>query len=143
MDAAAKLDSLNVSSINSRLNHIGSKLKILQQIQNDKSNINAERTSFFIMAYHYFSRRTTMIFTRHLLTVMTMKIFPTLKCILTVITESSATAAIPYSLHLDATTTAIILEDARDHFLQNVGHGSIRFSWTSDPDQLDMAVNKR
>ncbi|KAG1950887.1 hypothetical protein F2P79_011179 [Pimephales promelas] len=58
---------------------IGSKLKILQQIQNDKSNINAERTAFFIMAYHYFSRRTTMIFTRHLLTVMTMKICPTLK----------------------------------------------------------------
>jgi len=27
-----------------------------------------------------------------------------------VIPESSATAAIPYSLHLDATTTAIILE---------------------------------
>ncbi|KAG1931668.1 hypothetical protein F2P79_021544 [Pimephales promelas] len=52
---AAKLDSLNVSSINSRLNlgDIGSKLKILQQIQNDNP-YQCGTNSVLHMAYHYF-----------------------------------------------------------------------------------------
>ncbi|KAG1957337.1 hypothetical protein F2P79_007420 [Pimephales promelas] len=76
-----------------------------------------------------------MIFTRHLLTVMTMKICPTLKCVLTVIPESSATAAIPYSLHLDATTTAMILE-AYLKGLQDVEHVSSGTHTTDNKNSL-------
>ncbi|KAG1957336.1 hypothetical protein F2P79_007419 [Pimephales promelas] len=39
-----------INKLKAKSGDIGSKLKILQQIQNDKSNINAERTAFFIMA---------------------------------------------------------------------------------------------
>ncbi|XP_077053386.1 uncharacterized protein LOC143746318 [Siphateles boraxobius] len=124
-DAAAKLDPCCISGKTCKLNSfknwtdslkakagdIGSKLKkILQQIQNDKSNINAERTAvhhglplllgedptdFYKTCFDYDDNED----------MSNIEIG-----ILTVIPEDFATAAVPYSLHLDATTTAIILE---------------------------------
>ncbi|KAG1927254.1 hypothetical protein F2P79_024392 [Pimephales promelas] len=41
-----------INKFKAKSGDIGYKLKILHKVQNDKSNINAERTAFFIMAYH-------------------------------------------------------------------------------------------
>ncbi|XP_026068490.1 uncharacterized protein LOC113049977 [Carassius auratus] len=92
---------------------IGSKLKkILQQIENDKSNINAGRTAV-LHGLPLLLGEDPSDFYKTCFDCDDNEDMSDIEIgILTVIPEGSAT--VPYSLHLGATTTAIILEEATD-----------------------------
>ncbi|XP_077104311.1 uncharacterized protein LOC143757223 [Siphateles boraxobius] len=100
-----------INIFKAKAGEIGSKLKkILQQIQNDKSNINAERTAVHHGLPLLLGEDPTDFYKTCFDCDDNEDMSNIAIGILTVIPEDSATAAVPYSLHLDATTTAIILE---------------------------------
>ncbi|XP_067276272.1 uncharacterized protein [Pseudorasbora parva] len=87
----------------------GSKLKrILHQIDNDKSNVNARRTAVLHGLPLLLGEDPTDFYKTCFDCDGNEDMFDTAVCIMTVIPEDCPT--VPYSLHLDATATAIILE---------------------------------